>query len=299
MIWKKLGKIYEIDNDNPFLISHASNPLAIKIDQNIYRFFYTGRASDNKSSVSYVDIDIRLKKIIYDHKIPIITYGDENSFYSHGIGIGNLWEYDNKKYIGFMAWQVKNNEHWRGDIGKFEIQDNSFALNPGILLGTDEEDKISLSYPFILKENDVYKMWYGSTIDWTSENGEMIHVIKYATSKNCIEWNKHGISIAFKIGEAQAFSKPSVLKINEKYYMWFSYRSGSGLKYRIGYAISNDGIQWERKQDSGINVGNNDEWDSDMICYPYVFYHEKDIYMVYNGNSFGKTGFGLAKLISL
>jgi len=31
-----------------------------------------------------------------------------------------------------------------------------------------------------------------------------------------------------------------------------------------------------------------------MIEYPYVFYHKEKRYMLYNGNGFGKTGFGLA-----
>ena len=27
--------------------------------------------------------------------------------------------------------------------------------------------------------------------------------------------------------------------------MWFAYRSGSGEKYRIGYAVSRDGLMWK------------------------------------------------------
>jgi uncharacterized protein with PIN domain len=31
-----------------------------------------------------------------------------------------------------------------------------------------------------------------------------------------------------------------------------------------------------------------------MVCYPFVFAHEGVKYMLYNGNEFGKTGFGYA-----
>ena len=37
-------------------------------------------------------------------------------------------------------------------------------------------------------------------------------------------------------------------------------------------------------------------WDSEMIEYPFIFEHKDRIYMLYNGNGFGKTGFGLAVL---
>jgi len=31
-----------------------------------------------------------------------------------------------------------------------------------------------------------------------------------------------------------------------------------------------------------------------MVEYPFVFRHNDQIYMLYNGNGYGKTGFGLA-----
>lgn len=75
--------------------------------------------------------------------------------------------------------------------------------------------------------------------------------------------------------------------------MWFSYRSGIGTSYRIGYAFSFNGINWDRKTDSGIDVSISG-WDSEMICYPFVFTHKNKKYMLYNGNNYGKEGFGLA-----
>jgi len=75
--------------------------------------------------------------------------------------------------------------------------------------------------------------------------------------------------------------------------MWYSYR---GSKYRIGYAESKDGISWIRKDSEvGIDVSSSG-WDSDMIEYPHVFDHGGQLYMLYNGNGYGKTGIGLAVL---
>jgi len=76
--------------------------------------------------------------------------------------------------------------------------------------------------------------------------------------------------------------------------MWFSYRSGSGEKYRIGYAKSTDGGNWTRElENSGIDVS-VDGWDSEMICYPYIFEYEGQKFMLYNGNGHGKSGIGIA-----
>lgn len=299
-MWEKLGQIFNVDNNNKYLVSHAANPLPIHLKNNIFRIFYSGRDIDNKSSVGFVDINIIEKKIINYPSKPLIKYGNSNSFYSHGISIGNQYKGPLKnKYILFMAWQIRGQNHWKGDIGRFELIENEkLIIEPDKPFMTpDKEDPISLSYPFVIFHENIYKMWYGSTINWSSENGEMIHVIKYATSKDAINWEKHGIAIPYELGLAQAFSRPSVIIDKNGYHMWFSYRDGSGNKYRIGYSHSNNGTTWTNKLDEvGINVSNTG-WDSEMICYPFVFDHNGNRYMLYNGNNHGKYGFGLAKFV--
>ncbi len=139
-------------------------------------------------------------------------------------------------------------------------------------------------------------MWYGSTLSWSSENGEMVHVIKYATSNDAVRWQKHGVAIPFSLGVAQAFSRPTVVIDNSGYHMWYSFRSGNGTAYRIGYAHSFDGTNWTRKHtEAGIDISGSG-WDSEMICYPFVFDFSGKRYMLYNGNGYGKTGIGLATL---
>ena len=293
----KLGQLYKFKPIDKFLLSHASNPLAIHIESNIFRVFFSGRDKDNKSSVGYVDVDILKHSIIGQCAKTVFKYGDKESFYSHGVSIGNIYEIDDIKYIQFMGWQIKNGEHWRGDIGRLRVN-NTFEIleldphSPHI--NCDEEDKISLSYSWVMFDEGIFKMWYGSTLDWSSINKEMIHVIKYATSKDGKHWDKHGLAVPYELGIAQAFSRPTVIKDQYGYHMWFSYRSGNGTKYKIGYAFSNDGKKWDRKKDSGITCGTEGEWDCEMICYPFVFEHNGNKYMLYNGNDFGREGFGLA-----
>jgi len=65
----------------------------------------------------------------------------------------------------------------------------------------------------------------------------------------------------------------------------------------LGYAFSDDLINWERCDDLvGITVS-DEGWDSEMICYPNLFQIDDRIYLLYNGNQFGKEGFGLARLL--
>jgi len=68
--------------------------------------------------------------------------------------------------------------------------------------------------------------------------------------------------------------------------------------YRIGYAASDDLINWIRDDTkAGISISDNG-WDDQSIAYPHVFEVDGKVYMLYIGNQVGRYGFGLAKLES-
>lgn len=74
--------------------------------------------------------------------------------------------------------------------------------------------------------------------------------------------------------------------------MWYSYVDTSS--YKIGYAESQNGLDWRRKDEEvGIFLSDNG-WDSDCMAYPCVFVHNDKRYMLYSGNTLGKEGIGLA-----
>jgi predicted GH43/DUF377 family glycosyl hydrolase len=137
-------------------------------------------------------------------------------------------------------------------------------------------------------------MWYGSNLKWGPRKSDMLHVLKYAESEDGINWKRDNkIVINSESPEEYAICKPCVLKDLSEYLMWFSSR---GDTYRIHLAKSQDGIRWDRLgKEPGIDVSPSG-WDSEMIEYPFVFDHKGKRYMLYCGNGYGNTGFGLAVL---
>lgn len=301
--WQKLGLLYcpTGQNRHPKLLSHAANPLPVNIEGNIYRIFYSGRDANNRSSVAAVDIDIVKREVIKEHRVPFFKHGHEGSFYADGVSIGCCYKVDSVQYMLFMGWQNPKEGHWRGDIGRLIVKpDLTLELDSEEpLLSSDATDPISLSYPWVISNAaGGYRMWYGSTKMWDAGNGEMLHVINQASSNDGHDWERKGLALPYELGNAQAFSRPSVVENSRAggYVMWFSYRGGSGDSYRIGCGISKDGGLWElANQDAGITTSATG-WDSEMIEYPCVFDHRGQRYMLYNGNGYGESGFGLALL---
>lgn len=295
--WHKLGQLFVPSGVHPKLLSHAANPLPVHLEADLYRIFFSARDAQNKSSVGAVDIDLEKRAVVAEHEAPIIEHGPKGSFYEAGISIGNCYTAGGQRYMLFMGWQNPPGGHWRGDIGRLCVTP-SLGLELDMsapLMGIDDVDPISLSYPWVEERADGgFEMWYGSTEIWDAGNGEMLHIIKAADSADGHVWRRKGPAVPHEIGLAQAFSRPTVLRVGNHSHMWFSYRSGLGESYRIGYAVSKEGAGWElRLDEAGIDVS-SDGWDSEMIEYPFVFEHRGRRYMLYNGNGFGKTGFGLA-----
>ena len=66
--------------------------------------------------------------------------------------------------------------------------------------------------------------------------------------------------------------------------------------YGFDYAYSTNMFDWTR-DDENVGIELSEEgWDSTMLHYPHVFECDGKVYMLYNGNEFGRYGFGLAEL---
>jgi hypothetical protein len=148
-------------------------------------------------------------------------------------------------------------------------------------------------------------MWYTSGTEWKLVNGkpEIWYHIKYAHSRNGIDWERDNVLCIPPSNKFEATARPSVIHHNGKYLMWYSkrsivnFRDNPKSQYRAGYAESFDGINWERKDNlAGIDVSDSG-WDSEAIAYPYVIDAGDKLLMFYNGNGFGKTGFGYAEVL--
>jgi len=304
MTWQKIDQLFSPDKNFDWMYSHAANPVPYILDANneLVRVFFTCRTARNISHIGYVDIDFKNNfKIIKISSHPVVEPGSLGMFDDSGVAMGYLIEKDNQFYIFYLGWNLKVTVPWLNTIGlvKTNTIDGKFEkLSMAPIMDRSNEDPFSISYPSILLDEGIYKMWYGSNLSWGNDQSKMQHVIKYAESVDLLHWTRtNQIHIPLIHKNEYALSKPWVIKDSGIYKMWYSYRGNDNIEtYRIGYAASIDGKIWKRQdKEAGIDVSASG-WDSEMICYPSVFKLNSKTYMLYNGNGYGKTGFGLAIL---
>ncbi|OGJ52882.1 hypothetical protein A2483_03635, partial [Candidatus Peregrinibacteria bacterium RIFOXYC2_FULL_33_13] len=264
------------------------------------------RDESNYSRGGYAIIDItKPDKILEWSQKPTLEVGTLGCFDDCGAMPSCIVEHNGQKYMYYTGWTQQVKTPFSFFIGLAISKNNEkykrYSLSP--ILGRNFYDPYLTASPYIIKENKLWRMWYVSSIGWEEKNPQNsvaprhYYFIKHASSKDGINWEtSKNICIDFiKKNDEYAIARPIVLKENNLYKMWYCYRGGSNT-YRAGYAESKDGLKWTRKDNIvNLDVGKTG-WDSEMICYPCVFKHKNNYYMLYNGNRYGQTGCGLAKL---
>ena len=305
MKWKKLGRVFCPDKQSETLISHCMVTVPLHLHDDIFRIYFNARDAQNRSRPHFVEIDINEpQKILKLSKNPVMELGPLGSYTENGVVISDCLKKDGELYFYFGGFPRVANVIFQSFIGLAKSNDNGLTARPvyeGPIKSISKDEPYFSSGSRVLPLDDGgYGMWYTSCDRWEEmPDGSLRHFydIKFSTSEDGINWAAGTPAITYQNEYEYAFALPSLIKDPDGYKMWYAFRgSKENDTYRIGYATSQEGKFWTRK-DSEVGIDVSDEgWDSEMICYPYVFDHNGKRYMLYNGNNYGRTGFGIAVL---
>ncbi len=299
MKWIKKGQIFEPKGNPTWMQTHAALPVVDRMSGDLYRIYFSTRDSKNRASIGFIEININdPTNILQISDKPILSLGDSGSFDDNGIMASCIVNVGSRKFLYYIGWNQGVSVPFRWAIGLAISDDGGktfLKYSKGPILDRNTVDHYFVASPIVMKEENVWKMWYLSGIKSETVNGKPIipYHIRYAESLDGINWQRNGqVCIDLRKNETR-IARVSILKEKNIYKMWYPYAIDS---YRIGYAESSDGIIWERKDEEvGMDVSVSG-WDSEMIEYPFVFQHGNTKLMIYNGNNYGKTGFGYAIL---
>ena len=315
MVWEKLGKIFDPTEHklSNGCREFAQSPQALVFDDFV-RIYFSTRKKDPVngkflSHIAFVDMDKSLKNVINVSDHTVIELGNLGCFDEHGIFPMNVLRHDDRIYAYTCGWNRKVSVSVDTSIGFAVSSDNGLTfkkLGEGPILTSSLHEPFLVGDPFVRRFEDRFHMWYIYGIQWkqysTNAPADRIYKIGHAISEDGISWQREGRQIVDDrlLDESQAL--PTVIKFQNRYHMYFCYRHSSDFRsnrqrsYRIGHAHTSDLVNWLRDDSSvGIDVTEG-AWDSDMLCYPHVFECDGSIYLLYNGNEFGRYGFGLARL---
>lgn len=316
MKWKKLGQIFDprewdLGSD---IVGYAQGPQTLVFGEFVRVYFSARRKCGNGkyiSSIRFADFDKNFRNVIRVKNNDVVSPSALGAFDEHGIFPMNVLRLKDAIYGYTCGWSRRTSVDIDMAIGFAQSDDRGETfrrLGQGPILASSIHEPFLIGDPYVAVYEGGFHMWYIFGVAWKlyppSPTPERVYKIGHATSVNGIDWVKEEgrAVIVDSIGDDECQALPTVIKIDALYHMFFCYRYASDFRtnsaraYRIGHASSSDLSNWTRDDETLCIEPSGSGWDSEMVCYPHAFHIDGCIHLLYNGNEFGKHGFGLATL---
>ncbi|WP_342166032.1 hypothetical protein [Methylobacterium sp. SD21] len=317
MRWDRLGLVFDLTaHPLPFGIgAFAQGPQALVLDDRVRVYFSTrSRDPDGKyrSLVAFADFTRDLSAVLGVSQSPVIEPGGLGTFDEHGIFPMTVLAHGDRVFGYTTGWSRRVSVSVETGIGLAISTDGGLTFTRH---GTGPVLSATLNEPFLVGDGIVrviggrFHMWYIFGTEWTrpapGAEAERVYKIGHATSADGIAWVKEDGRriVPDRLGPTECQALPTVFDRDGRHHMVFCYREQIGFRtdpsrgYRLGHAWSDDLATWTR-DDAMLGLpGVAGEWDGAMQCYPNAFTCDGATYLLYNGDAFGRFGFGAARLV--
>lgn len=315
MRWTKRGLLFDptayqlSDGCTTF----AQSPQALVFDDFVRIYFSTRRqeaSGQYLSYVSYVEVDRAVQTVLRVATHSVMPLGVLGAFDEHGIFPINVIRHGGQVRAYTCGWSRRVAVPVETAIGLAISTDKgrtfTRAGNGPVMAATPEEPFL-VGDPFVTVHEGRWLMWYIYGTSWvpagSAEGPARVYKIAQASSIDGQAWTRDAVTIIpNRLGDDECQALPTVFACDGRWHMYFCYRYATDFRrnhargYRLGYAYSDDLRHWVRDDAAaGIDLGASG-WDSEMQCYPHAFWCGEHVYLLYNGNAFGRSGFGVARL---
>jgi predicted GH43/DUF377 family glycosyl hydrolase len=300
MDWQKLGLVYTATGEQSWAQSHAFLPTSMMLDEDRIRVYVAFLDRDHVGRIGFVDLDARdPRRVMEVSQQPVLDIGQAGTFDESGVTPMCIVRFQNKIFLYYTGWQLGKQVRYYLYTGLAVSDDGGASfrrLSEAPILDRSDGELFIRTAPHVLFDGDRWKLWYIAGEQWIETNDKQVpsYNLRYLDSTDLAVWGKRGTVVMDLAGADEfGFGRPFVVREGNLFKMWYSVRLLS-KGYRLGYAESADGLNWQRKDDQvGIDVSPNG-WDSEMICFSCIQKTKYGTYMFYNGNNYGETGFGVA-----
>ena len=315
--WRKLGRIFDpAQFELPNHCEHfAQSPQALVFDRFV-RIYFSSRERDPRngkylSHVCFAEFTKDFREVIRVSDRTVIELGALGCFDEHGIFPMNVLRHGDKVYGYTCGWSRRTSVSVETSVGLAVSVDEGLTfrkIGDGPILTSSLNEPFLVGDAFVQVHGDLFHMWYIFGTAWKRSAEfaapERTYKIGHAISRDSVSWEKEEARqiIPDRLNSDESQALPTVTKIGERYHMLFCYRQSTDFRtnkdrgYQLGHAWSDDMDRWTR-DDAGVGIDVSAEgWDSDMLCYPHLFECDDRTYLLYNGNEFGRHGFGIAVL---
>jgi hypothetical protein len=300
-ISKRLGLIYRPTGAS-WHLSHCQNPFVQLLSPRRFQVHFACRDDKNRSRGGWAEVEEKEGELVVVSaaEVPSLDLGQLGAFDDCGAMPGSLVELHGRLLLYYTGWTLARTVPFLFFIGVAESRDGGRTfqrLSEAPVVGRNRHDPYLTGAPWVINENGLLRMWYISCTKWMpgpEEGASPVHYysIKHATSTDGLDWEVSDRLCLPYLENEHAIARPVVNRVAGGYQMIYSARRLCET-YRIYSARSADGLVWRRGGGPLLDVTSTG-WDSEMVCYGSLLKTDQSDFLLYNGNGYGKDGFGAA-----
>lgn len=295
--------------------SHAQTPSPLILGPRHWRIYFSARDIQNRAQMIFVDVDpLDDMRILNVHDTPLLELGPPGRFDSTAQGVSHVVREGDKVLLYYIGMHLRADVPYGICVGLAESLDGGTSferVSDGPILSINQLDPYFTSLMHVTPQPDGSSVaWFMTCTGWEERsNGvhDAVYGLRRAVSPDGRHWTPTTVTIGLEDGifdEAVGLARPWVISMGGPDRLWFSHRSRLNFRTDTNAAYRIMDIDLNQ---SGAPTGTprllkfdtppaSDGWDGFMQAYPSILPLGEGYVMFYNGNGFGKSGFGWATL---
>jgi len=301
MKWEKKGWVYAPDGSSSWARHSALTPTPLLVDPNTIRVYAGFRDDGGVSRIGFVDVAADdPTRILEVSETPALDIGAPGTFDDNGVILGDVLVHQDKVLMYYVGFETPGKVKFRAFSGLAVSSDGGRTFtrsSEAPLLDRADGQRYIRAIHSVRVESGVWRAWYSAGDGWEWIDGKPYprYDIRYLESADGVAFRGRGVPCVGVEGREYRIGRPRVYELGEGYVMFYTRGTLDG-DYVPGCAASRDGIVWTRRDaDVGIDRSSSG-WDSRSLAYPALLRWRDAVYMFYNGNDMGRSGFGYAEL---
>jgi hypothetical protein len=296
--WERRGLVFAAPGVG-IMRSHAMLPTPLVLTDHI-RVFIACCDSNLRGRIFRVDLDRDdPRHVIAFHVEPVLDLGAPGSFDEHGVNPSQIVERDGRLLLYYIGWQrVSAEVPYRLFAALAVSEDGGLSFHKhggGQILHAAEGERFFRTAPFVFPQVDRWRMLYiggGQFFDGPAGKRLPNYSLCQVQSTDGYSWDSALSPPLLDPDRAHGeigFGRPVLWHEAGRTSLMISLRTENG--YALRQAVERGGaLHWADLLD-----GPSGDWESAMTCFGAPCRAGDWEYLFYNGDQFGRSGFGLAR----
>lgn len=266
----------------------------------VVRVYVADIGADHVGRIKYFELDANdPRRVLGESTHSVLDPGSPGAFDDNGVTPMCIVPLTDRVRLYYTGWQLSDKVRYfmfTGLAESFDGGETFVRVQRTPVLERNDSELICRTAAFVMHDNDMFRAWYIGGSDTVLIRGKQLptYSLHYAESADGVTWGAGREIMTPRRPDEFGFCRPWVRRRSDGYEMWYSIRHAD-IGYRIAYATSPNGHQWTRQDHLGLDVSDFG-WDSEMTAFSALFETLDGSFMLYNGNGYGRTGIGLARI---